>query len=243
VNLYEQDLAYIHDAGHGHLAKAAARRLIQELRTARLFTGTVVDVGCGSGILAREVTDAGYSVVGFDTSDSMIALARERSPKSTFRVGSFVSAEFPECVAVTAVGEVLNYRSEERNDVGARAGLFRRINNALVVGGLLLFDVAGLERSASAPHRRTWSQGEDWAVLVEVESDQKNNVLTRSITSFRKVGECYRRQNETHRLQLLDPNDVMRELGSAGFQASTFASYWEQVLPAGMVGFRAQKPL
>ena len=70
--------------------------------------GTVVDLGCGSGILAHDVTQAAYSVVGIDVSDAMVAIARDRAPQAEFRFSSFFSADFPTCVAVTAIGEVLN---------------------------------------------------------------------------------------------------------------------------------------
>ena len=54
VNAYREDLAYIHDVGHGGLARIAAQRLMEELRSAGFHKGTVVDLGCGSGILAHK---------------------------------------------------------------------------------------------------------------------------------------------------------------------------------------------
>ena len=40
--------------------------------------GSVLDVCCGTGILAGELIARGYRVVGVDASDAMLALARER---------------------------------------------------------------------------------------------------------------------------------------------------------------------
>jgi predicted TPR repeat methyltransferase len=39
---------------------------------------SVLDLGCGTGLLAGELTARGYRVVGVDASDAMLALARER---------------------------------------------------------------------------------------------------------------------------------------------------------------------
>ena len=39
---------------------------------------SVLDLGCGTGLLAEELTARGYRVVGVDASDAMLALARER---------------------------------------------------------------------------------------------------------------------------------------------------------------------
>ena len=73
---YRNDLAYIHDAGFGQIARAAAPVLLDALRRQGTVRGLVVDLGCGSGILARDVVDAGYEVLGIDISQAMIALAR-----------------------------------------------------------------------------------------------------------------------------------------------------------------------
>src|SRR4029079_18008282 len=111
---YREDLAYIHNSAYGGLAEAAAQKLIEELEKRGLRTGTVVDLGCGSGILAGIVARAGYHVIGFDFSDAMVAIARQRVPDAEFFTSSFISATLPSCVAVTAIGEVLSYTFDER---------------------------------------------------------------------------------------------------------------------------------
>ncbi len=79
---YSADLASIHDAGFGHVAANAAVELLKHLRKSRkrATPGLVVDVGCGSGILAQAVSAAGYDVLGFDYSEAMLAIARRRAP-------------------------------------------------------------------------------------------------------------------------------------------------------------------
>ena len=69
---YRDDLAYIHDRGYGALANDAATRLVAELADARIASGTVVDLGCGSGVLAQALGKAGYHVVGVDQSEAML---------------------------------------------------------------------------------------------------------------------------------------------------------------------------
>jgi ribosomal protein L11 methylase PrmA len=59
VHAYRDNLGYIHDAGHGAIASDAAERLITELAIAGHTGGTVVDLGCGSGILAGALVKAG----------------------------------------------------------------------------------------------------------------------------------------------------------------------------------------
>ena len=109
ADAYQDDLAYIHDAGFGGFAKGSAPGLLRLFRQNAIIEGVVVDLGCGSGIWARALADSGYEVVGVDISPAMIELARQRVPEATFHVQSFVAFPIPACRAVTAQGEVFNY--------------------------------------------------------------------------------------------------------------------------------------
>jgi SAM-dependent methyltransferase len=101
-NAYRDDLAYVHDTGYGDIARDAATRLIKELAALGCPTGTVIDVGCGSGVLALALVETGYNVIGVDVSEAMVALARTRVPSAEFRIESFIAAAVPASVAVTA---------------------------------------------------------------------------------------------------------------------------------------------
>lgn len=235
---YRTDLAHIHDAGFGDLAVDAARTLLDALQRQGFAGGTVVDLGCGSGITARHLVDAGYDVVGLDLSADMIAIARRRVPEGTFRVGSFVGAELPPCVAVCAVGEVLSYAFDERNDSAARTELFAGVHAVLEAGGLFLLDVAGPQRG-SGDSRRTFVEDREWAVLVE--RSVEDRVLTRQITTFRRRGELYRRDSETHRLHLVSPEAIEAELEACGFEVERVEAYGSRSLPVGWHAFMARK--
>jgi SAM-dependent methyltransferase len=84
---YDEDLAWIHDTGYGDYARrcAPAQLKLLEQRGAH----RVVDIGCGSGIWARKLVDAGHEVLGVDLSPAMIELARHRVPEADFRVESW----------------------------------------------------------------------------------------------------------------------------------------------------------
>jgi len=239
---YREDLAHVHDSGFGHFAENAGAVVVEELARAGFRRGRVVDLGCGSGITARLLCEAGFDVLGIDQSAPLVERARRRAPAAQFRVGSFVSEEIPPCVAVTAIGEVFNYGFDESNGAAARAAVFRRIHAALAPGGLLVFDLAGPERVPDTLPARNFFEADDWAVLVEVNGDRSGRWLTRDVTTFRRTGGLYRRDVERHRLELVDPADVVATLERFGLRVRTSPSYGPLELPKGLVAFLARKP-
>src|SRR5688572_2753213 len=122
---YSEDLAYIHDVGFGGFAQKAGSGLLRILRRNGIFKGLVIDLGCGSGIWARELTRNGYGVLGVDISPSMIELARRNAPRAEFVMGSLLKVQLPACDAVTAIGECVNYSFDTANNKRVVTQLFR----------------------------------------------------------------------------------------------------------------------
>jgi SAM-dependent methyltransferase len=239
---YGADLAYIHDAGHSGFATGAAPGLLALLRRHGVTGGLVVDLGCGSGVWARILGDAGYDVLGVDYSAAMIALARRRAPRATFRHESYLKATLPRCDAVTSVGECLNYLFV-RNTRAALSSLFRRVYDALRPGGVFVFDVLEPGQLLGGKPRTGHRTGDDWAVLVEVEEDPAERVLTRYITSFRRVGRLYRRDEEVHRQRLYPARDLTAALARVGFGVRVQRGYGDFRLGRAHVVLLARKPL
>src|SRR5918997_2457450 len=197
---YREDFAYIHDVGHADFALESAPGILEILGQSRILGGLVVDLGCGSGLWARELVDAGYRVLGIDISEAMVEISRRRVPEAEFRVGSLFDADIPPCVAVTAISEVLNYLFDE--EAGGLIPLFRRVYEALVPGGVFVFDVLGPGQVPPGATAMGLREGEDWAVISERKEDAERGTMTRRIVSFRKVGERYRREGEVPRARV-----------------------------------------
>lgn len=212
---YREDLAWIHHTGFSEFAESAA----SWLRTI-LPRGLIVDVGCGSGVLARELTRDGFDVLGIDSSPAMIALARRNAPEARFETGSFADCMIPPCAAVTAIGEVLNYG--RREDLPS---FFRHAAHAQ----MLVFDIA--ERGSYPAHDEHRSGGDDWSVIAFKDSDGAH--LTRRILTFRQLGGETRRSEEVHTLELYDRQEILRMLREAGFAARVRRSYGSRRLPDG----------
>jgi len=238
---YGDDLAHIHDVAFSDYGRNAAPGLLQILRRKGITSGLVVDLGCGSGRWARGLNQRGYAAMGVDQSPALIRLARKIAPQSKFMLASLWSVKLPECDVVTSIGECLNYCFDGKAGKRELTRLFGRVHRALRPGGVFIFDVAEPARIPEDAPRRTWSQGADWAILVETAGDRSRKALTRRIISFRNSGGRYRRSEEIHRLQLYRADEIVEMLHRTGFQVECLRSYGRFRLPPGMAAFVARK--
>jgi SAM-dependent methyltransferase len=230
VRGYREDLAYVHDAGFRDYALNAGPGLLRILRRHQVADGLIVDLGCGSGRWAAELTRSGYDVIGVDQSPSMIQLARRIAPEGQFRVGSLLSIKLPQCDAITSIGECLNYCFDASNSRNALRRLFHRVYQALRAGGVFVFDIAELGRLPKQMPRQSWFEGRDWAVLVSVSGDRKQHLLRRKIVCYRNMLRLYRTR------------DLLDDLARFGFKTRAIKGYGRFRFPAGIGGIVAIKP-
>src|SRR5215204_3810560 len=225
--LYHEDLAHIHASGFTSLAEAAGRAIPGRLRAAGIEGGLVVDLGCGNGLTSRALAGAGYEVLGIDSSEAMLRIARRSAPGVRFLRASFLDVSLPGCRAVVAAGEVLNYTERSLMPV------FRRVRAAIEPGGLFVLDLAGPGRVPGGGPVRSWWEDDDWAVLVETREDRERALLTRRMTTFRRTGRTWRRGEETHRQRLHRPSEAAGRLRALGFTVRIRRGYEGERLAPG----------
>jgi SAM-dependent methyltransferase len=212
---YGSDLAHVHDLAFDGWVRDAAPFVLARLRDAGIEEGLVVDLGCGSGIWAAELLEAGHEVLGIDASAEMLALARSRAPRAGFRQGSLHDVGLPPCAAITAIGECVNYGGPPSLEL-----LFRRAYAALAPDGLLVFDAAAPGREPEL-HRRARHEGEGWVIDMEASEDRAGRTLTRRISLVRDG----RGSEEVHVLRLCERDEVVEWLEAAGFGVTCHPSY------------------
>lgn len=99
---------------------------------------SVLDAGCGTGLLAMDLVGRGASVLGVDLSRTLIAVARERAGNSSalvdgrlrFRVGDMLDPGAGPFDYVVAMDSLIHYRAAEA--VGALARLAVLARRAMV---------------------------------------------------------------------------------------------------------------
>ena len=238
ATIYAEDLAYIHHRGFGGFAEGAAPGVVALLREAGIGSGRVIDLGCGSGLLARSLIEAGYEVCGIDVSRAMLALARATAPDADLICGSLRAVPLPRCRAVVSIGECIGYIPSA--DASAELpALLSRIADATGPGGVLVFDVV-LAAGGEPMSYRAWRAGDEWAVMVDVAEDASLRRLRRDIVAFRRVGGVWRRSEETHWLELFTAGEVLDALADAGFEnVRSMRCYGEHALAPQRMAFVA----
>lgn len=238
VAIQEQVVDHLND---DRVALAAAGELIDQLQRRGISSGLVVDLGCGSGLTARRLTDAGYDVIGVDISTEMVELARSNAPDATFVVDSLFTYDIPQCVAVTAIGESINYAIDDSTSRSEVAGFAQRVFDVLLPGGLAMLDAAGPGRIGPGVSNDARFEGEGWALFVRTEGSDDGSSMTRESMLFRQTGELWRRTDERHRLDLFSPEDVTEQLLAAGFDVVVMSGYEDLAFPEGWNGFLGRK--
>ncbi len=211
--MYSIDLAYIHDVGFGDFADDVAPHLLRILRRAGIRGGRIVEVGCGSGRLARHLTERGYQVHGSDVSPAMVRLARRHAPRARFTVASLADVKIPRCDAVVGLGEVVTY---VRGGLPLLSRFFARVHAALAPGGLFVFDF--MESATGRTFATKRREGDGWSLAASADYDRALRALTRRMTIVRRVGGRTRRSRETHRVHIYTRREIRTALARAGFR-------------------------
>lgn len=99
---------------------------------------TVLDAGCGTGRVGRELARRGVDVVGVDIDDEMLATARHKSPDVDWRTGDLASIDLGRAFDVVVMaGNVMIFLTP-----GTEASVVANMARHLVPDGTL---VAGFQ--------------------------------------------------------------------------------------------------
>jgi len=236
---YQSDLAWVHHSGYTQHVERVAPGIVELLREGGIGRGAhVLDVGCGSGLLAHRLCSEGFLVHGVDASAAMIDLAREHEPSADFAVVRLPTGlpaggagGLPRSDAVVSTGHVLNYL-DTREQIAQALGELAR---AVRLGGLIAIDLM------TESYRRRPDLAEvhakvqdDWVIVTRFSRPQPHR-FDRAITVFRQVAGAWRRSDEQHRNVTFEPEEALRVLRENGVDPRVRASFGSEELSDGLV--------
>ena len=238
---YRRDLALVHHRGFGFHARACAPGILALLAPVRSRDGLVLELGCGSGLLTRELTASGHRVIATDASPAMLELARSYAPAAgDIRPLTLPDDLLPQADAVVSVGHVLSYLPDETAIDQALTAIAR----ALRPGGLFAIDICDLEygqarRGAPAAARAH----DDWAIITQFSLPAPSRFV-RQITTFVQGDDgSWRRDDECHHNVLIDTARVPTLLAAEGVQVTVASAFGAEQLPTGLRVLIGRRPV
>jgi SAM-dependent methyltransferase len=95
---------------------------------------SVLDAGCGTGRVARELARRGLDVAGIDLDPAMLATARERAPGLSWHLGDIATADLGRRFeAIVMAGNVMLFLTP-----GSEAAVLANLARQLAPGGVLI---------------------------------------------------------------------------------------------------------
>ena len=183
----------------GEVSEGGDTELAQNLAAER---STVLDLGCGTGMLTELLYRAGFDMIGIDNSEEMLELAmrkRERSGSDIlYLLQDMREFELYGTVgAVCSVCDSLNYMLEDADMVK----VFSLVNNYLYPGGVFVFDFNTVYKYEQVIGDATIAENRnDCSFIWENYYDAGSQVNEYDLTVFVREpeGDRFRRFTETH---------------------------------------------
>lgn len=176
---------------------------------------TLLDVGCGLGLHAVELTRRGYTVVGLDLSPSMLARARAEAEDHGVKV-NFLQADMREMTfdgvfdAILCYGTTFGYFDDEANKQ-----LVERLHRALKPRGLLLLDVANRDFVIRNQPNLVWFEGDGCVVMEE---SQMNYITSRLEVKRTVILDDGRQRENIYSIRTYSLHELGQLLHHQGFR-------------------------
>ncbi len=238
---YRAALAKVHHEGFGFHADACAPGILALLAPVLARQGLVLEIGCGSGLLTKHLTDAGHRVLATDASPAMLEIARSYAPDALEHLELALPDDpLPEVDAIVSTGHALSYIDTEPRLQAALVACAR----ALRPGGVLAVDLEDLStRQAQMARPPAVWVGEDWALFMERVSDGPTHFARVQTVFVKEEDGRYRREHERHDNVLVDvPGVVPPLLESEGLDVSVGLSFGTETNMEGLMVVVATRP-
>lgn len=197
-------------------------------------TGSILDVGCGTGEITHRLHQEGYRMTGVDLSSDMLTVAQQKDPQSKIEwinqdMTTLEGLEGYDCII--SYCDVLNYLDDEQKVKNA----FQKLYNALDNDGLFLFDVHSINHIQNNLSGATFAEvRDDISFIWFCDPGEKENSVIHDLTFFVRNEDSYQRFDEVHQQRGYHISDLNDWLEDAGFGLlGLFADFGEEATETG----------
>jgi SAM-dependent methyltransferase len=201
-------------------SRRAFRRLMAVCQEFGVRPGRHLDLGCGTGTLAVLMAGAGWTVIGLDLSEAMLARAKQKALDAGQAV-EFVQQDMRDLrierpvSLVTSMYDTVNHLLFAADLLSAFGG----VAQALLPGGLFVFDV-----NTEATFRQVWGGATHFvdtpqaSTVYRTAYDADTRLAKGLVTGFLRRGDHYRKFEEEIIERYWPPEEVEAHLTAAGLR-------------------------
>jgi SAM-dependent methyltransferase len=175
----------------------------------------VLDVGCGLGLHAIELSRRGHLVVGLDLSLAMITRAAESAQQQGLKI-NFLHADIREIAfdgafdAVVCMGTTFGFFDDDAN-----RDVMHRLYQALRPGGRILLDVVNRDYVVRWQPNLVWFEGDGCVCMEESDFNYFNSRLVVKRTVMREDGQ---QSNSEYSLRAYSLHELGQLTQALGFR-------------------------
>jgi len=195
---------------------------------------SLLDIGCGTGVLSAMFSDQGFQVQAIDLSEEMLSMASNRFQKGGFDIPLFHMSMtdlegFNDIdVAILSI-DSLNYLETEDEVLQTFQGVYEALNE----GGQLFFDVHSVHKMDELFLDGPFTyEDEDVAYIWHTEEGEHPHSVYSDLTFFMKTANgLYERFEESHFQRSYDVDHYIEWLRQIGFSKVNVTADWTNETP------------
>jgi SAM-dependent methyltransferase len=143
ASLYEGNMAAIFDAMYQTFINYDEEYTFYNNLIQKNKAITILEIGCGTGNLAKRFIEDNQQYIGLDSSESMIAIAEKRNKNGVFIQGDMRDFDLEEAVdAIILTGRTTSYLISNEDVYETFASLYKNSNK----NGIIIFDFIDANR-------------------------------------------------------------------------------------------------
>ncbi len=177
------------------------------------------ETACGTGSITLRLAARGYKVTASDISQPMLnaaaANARANGLKPTFICQDMTKLTLPPQHAIVCCCDGVNYLTKDDDLLSFAKSAY----DCLKDGGRLIFDISSMHKLKNIlGDNLFYDDGDDVTYLWQNSYDGDTHLTSMNLTIFKRQGDLYSREDETHTQRAYTSDEVIGILKQAGFK-------------------------
>ncbi|WBW94865.1 class I SAM-dependent DNA methyltransferase [Oceanirhabdus sp. W0125-5] len=202
-----EKLAKFYNKGWGELSSLYMKLVDYTIEKYNLSTDKALDVACGTGMLAADLSNKGFKVTGVDLSEDMIHEATRNNPELKFHVGDMRNFNINDKFnLITCAFDSINYLTDSSMMKEAIQNIYKHLSD----GGIFIVDINTPALYEDKHHGTLHREFENIKFDQILEYDKMQRI---GVTTF-DFGEG---QKEVHTQKAYTVEEMEGFLGEVGF--------------------------